>query len=470
MIMFNSERADKTDIGAADMSDLAVRVCNLTKTYKVYKRPRDRLLEVLPFGRNVRHREFHALNDVSFEVKKGEALGIVGRNGAGKSTLLQIIAGTLLPTSGHAIVNGRVSALLELGSGFNPNFTGRENLYLNAEVLGLDRKEIDERADSIIEFADIGEYIDQPVKTYSSGMQLRLAFSVQASIDPEILIVDEALAVGDSPFQTKCYKRLRDLLDAGTTVILVTHSNEVIRSFCNRAIWLLSGKIESIGPAKRVSDAYLKFCMDSTGVNTGERSSELPEEKTFLELVSENKINTDAEFKKLANQERMGTGRMRIENFYLADDKGNRLKALPSDDFVCAILNIKAYEDIEAEVEIGITVKDLHGNKVLSISDLNQEKNIEIKKNEDLDVVLRTQLPLAAGRYYMTVSLWKFSRTNNIENDRINMTDTEVYDLVYYAQFFEMRPRTPIPLNGPVHAEAELTFVTNQKTGKGKVG
>jgi lipopolysaccharide transport system ATP-binding protein len=216
-------------------SEVAIKVQNLSKCYEIYDKPRDRLLQMLSRGKKKYCREFWALRDVSFEIRKGETVGIVGRNGSGKSTLLQILCGTLNPTSGTVETHGRIAALLELGSGFNPEFTGRENVYLNASILGLSKEEIDARYDAIIEFADIGDFINQPVKTYSSGMLVRLAFSVQAQVEPDILIVDEALAVGDAKFQARCFDRLKKLKENGTSILLVTHSSEQIVTHCDHA-------------------------------------------------------------------------------------------------------------------------------------------------------------------------------------------------------------------------------------------
>ena len=243
--------------------DIAIRVSNLSKSYQIYDTPRDRLKQfVLPrlqrsIGKQPRQyfREFWALKDVSFEVKKGETVGIIGRNGSGKSTLLQMICGTLNPTGGSIQTNGRIAALLELGSGFNPEFTGRENVYMNAAVLGLGKEEIDSRFDDIAAFADIGEFIEQPVKTYSSGMTVRLAFSVAANVAPEILIVDEALAVGDAAFQRKCISYMENFSREGGILLFVSHSLEQVRSLCNRAIYLKAGNV-TIGSAKEMCDAY----------------------------------------------------------------------------------------------------------------------------------------------------------------------------------------------------------------------
>lgn len=248
-------------------SDTAIAVENLSKCYHIYDKPRDRLKQfVFPpvqhlFGRRTRSyfREFWALKDVSFEVKKGETVGIVGRNGSGKSTLLQMICGTLNPTEGTIRANGRVAALLELGSGFNPEFTGRENVFLNASVLGLSIDEIEKRFDSIAAFADIGEFVDQPVKNYSSGMVVRLAFAVAINVDPEVLVVDEALSVGDELFQRKCFSRIAAIKESGSTILFVSHSGGTVVEFCDRAILLDSGEQLAIGAPKIIIGKYQKL-------------------------------------------------------------------------------------------------------------------------------------------------------------------------------------------------------------------
>lgn len=247
---------------SSDQSVISVR--NVSKCFYTYDKPRDRLKQaIVPrFQRwagdqvTTYGKEFWALRDISFEVKKGETVGIVGRNGSGKSTLLQIICGTLSPTIGEIETRGRIAALLELGSGFNPEFTGRENVYLNAAVLGLTRDEVNDRFDAIAGFADIGEFLDQPVKAYSSGMAVRLAFAVQAQVDPEILVVDEALSVGDARFQAKCFERLRQLKENGTSILLVTHSSEQVVTHCSRAILLEQSRVEMIGESRPVINRY----------------------------------------------------------------------------------------------------------------------------------------------------------------------------------------------------------------------
>lgn len=266
------------------MNDIAIRVSNLSKCYQIYDTPRDRLKQfvvpklhriVSPLSKffsspqssalspqssaSIFYKEFWALKDVSFEVKKGETVGIIGRNGSGKSSLLQIICGTLSPTSGSVTANGRISALLELGAGFNPEFTGRENVYLYAAVLGLSKEEIDARFDDIVAFADIGEFIEQPVKTYSSGMMVRLAFSVAINVDPEILIIDEALSVGDELFQRKCFSRIDAIRANGATILFVSHSGGQIVELCDRAILMDSGESLAIGMPKQIVACYQKM-------------------------------------------------------------------------------------------------------------------------------------------------------------------------------------------------------------------
>lgn len=245
-------------------SEIAIKVENISKCYQIYDKPRDRLKQfVMPrlqgmIGHKPHkyYREFWALKDVSFEIKKGETVGIIGRNGSGKSTLLQMICGTLNPTSGGIQTHGRIAALLELGSGFNPDFTGRENVYMNAAVLGLSADEIDRRFDEIAAFSDIGDFIEQPVKAYSSGMMVRLAFAVAINVAPDILVVDEALAVGDAAFQRKCMRKINELSDGGVTLLFVSHDTETVRKICSQALYLNRGAMLEIGSAKDVCVSY----------------------------------------------------------------------------------------------------------------------------------------------------------------------------------------------------------------------
>jgi homopolymeric O-antigen transport system ATP-binding protein len=240
-------------------SEIAIKVENLSKCYHIYDKPRDRLIQMLARGNKQYFREFWALRDASFEIKKGETVGIIGRNGSGKSTLLQMLCGTLNPTSGSMHIKGRIAALLELGSGFNPEFTGRENVYMNAAILGLSKYETDTRFNDIASFADIGDFIDQPVKTFSSGMMVRLAFAVAINVNPEILIVDEALSVGDELFQRKCFSRIEAIRAHGSTILFVSHSGAQIIELCDHAVLMDAGDILAAGVPKQIVGQYQKL-------------------------------------------------------------------------------------------------------------------------------------------------------------------------------------------------------------------
>lgn len=236
-----------------------IKVRDLVKKYNIYDEPIDRLKEIFSIKKKCYHKEFLALNGLSFDVEKGDAIGILGKNGSGKSTLLKMITGVLTPTSGTLEIEGKIAAILELGTGFNMEYTGVENIYLNGTMMGYTKEEMDEKVQGIIDFADIGDFINQPVKVYSSGMFARLAFAVASNVDPEILIVDEALAVGDTRFQMKCISKMKKLKEKGTTILFVSHATEQVKRFCNKAIWLKDGKIEAEGESSEIVDLYEDF-------------------------------------------------------------------------------------------------------------------------------------------------------------------------------------------------------------------
>ena len=256
-------------------SECAIKVNELVKNYRIYARPIDRVREMFSIPGRKYHSEFEALVNLSFSVERGETVGIIGPNGSGKSTLLEIICGTLTPTSGHVSVKGRVAALLELGAGFNPAFSGRENVYLNAALLGVSREEIDDRFDKIVEFANIGEFVNHPVSTYSSGMYVRLAFATAINTDPDILIVDEALAVGDIRFQRKCFRRFQEMQKEGKTILFVTHAVDLVQAHCSRAIYLRSGRIASSGVPKTVIQDYLEDLFGAAGESSTQSIADL---------------------------------------------------------------------------------------------------------------------------------------------------------------------------------------------------
>ncbi|MBT2763312.1 MULTISPECIES: ABC transporter ATP-binding protein [Paenibacillus] len=265
---------------------------NITKVYKMYNKPQDRLKQFLYRKKRDFFREFRALTDVSFEVSKGITLGIVGKNGSGKSTLLQIIAGTVSATEGEVNIKGRIAALLELGSGFNPEFTGRENVYLNGSIMGLSEREINDRMTQIEEFAEIGDFIDQPVKSYSSGMFVRLAFACAVNVDPDILIVDEALAVGDMQFQLKCIDKMKEFKKQGKTIIFVSHDTYSIKNFCDEVIWMKEGSIYRRGNVQVVTNEYENYMKDKDSIKIKEHKDE-GIEKNVLEINTVRFKNND---------------------------------------------------------------------------------------------------------------------------------------------------------------------------------
>jgi len=282
--------------------DVAINVSNISKCYEMYNKPVHRLYQTLTRGRKQFYKEFWALRDISFTVKKGECLGIIGRNGAGKSTLLQIITGTLTPTTGNVEVKGRVAALLELGSGFNPEFTGKDNVYMNASILGLTKQEIDEKYDDIIAFADIGDFIEHPTKTYSSGMMVRLAFAVIAHVDADVLIVDEALSVGDAFFQQKCMRFLRRFMKTNT-VLFVSHDTGAVMNFCDHAVLLEDGRVKKMGSSKEVTQQYLEDTFEQLqgigGVDKDEAKPDIIPPEDYrdmrLDFINQTNLRNDLE-------------------------------------------------------------------------------------------------------------------------------------------------------------------------------
>lgn len=281
------------------MSDIAIEVKNVSKIYKLYDKPIDRLKESLNPSK-VYHKDHYALKDISFEIKKGETVGIIGTNGSGKSTLLKMITGVLTPTSGSIVVNGKISALLELGAGFNPEYTGLENIYLNGTMMGYTKEQMNERVKPIVDFADIGDFINQPVKTYSSGMFARLAFAVAINVEPDILIVDEALSVGDSRFQTKCIDKMEEIRSKGTTVLFVSHATEQINRFCTKSLWIEKGVLKDIGETTVITSAYenyMKYGIDDIEkLNENDDSNDeivMPIDNSVMASITSVKINSN---------------------------------------------------------------------------------------------------------------------------------------------------------------------------------
>lgn len=345
-------------------SETALQIRNISKCFHLYDKPHERLLQTIMRHRKKYYREFWALKDVSFHVNKGETVGIIGRNGSGKSTLLQMICGTLKPTQGVIQTQGRIAALLELGSGFNPEFTGYENVYMNAAILGLSKQEIDNRYDDIIAFADIGHFIDQPVKTYSSGMLLRLAFSVIAHVDADIIVVDEALAVGDAFFTQKCMRFLREFMQKGT-VLFVSHDTAGVKNLCNRAIWLEKGRIIEEGSPKVVCEKYLEAFYE---IQQGKSSTTQFEQQQLegpvcfkdqrLDYINQSNLRNDIQiFHFDPNAASFGKGGAQIIDVRLLNQNRDSLVWVVGGEKIILQIKAKAYEDLHLPI-IGFHIKD----------------------------------------------------------------------------------------------------------------
>lgn len=444
--------------------DIAISVKNLSKCFQIYETPRDRLKQfVLPRMQRLAgkppkqyYREFWALNDVSFEIKKGETVGIVGRNGSGKSTLLQIICGTLTPTSGSVETRGRVAALLELGSGFNPEFTGRENVYMNAAVLGLSHQEIDQRFDDMAAFANIGDFIEQPVKTYSSGMYVRLAFAVNILSEPEIMIVDEALAVGDMAFQAKCMTALTRIQDRGATVLFVSHDIGALKSLCSQGIYLERGRVQKIGPAGEVAESYVRRVRESMNAefaSSTEVSSTKLDAKSSLKAKESSDIQAfkiSPAFEEQVTHFRYGDGGAKITYAELLDEELQPIQEVRFNQSV--LVRVYFETSIEASVSCNYYVMDDKKNLILGAGlRLLGEPLMDVKVGGKYVVTYRTRLPLQEGNYSIQLQI-----TTPLMLDH----SARFLDVIDDALVFKMSARegTRIWTKAYVKNEVEIVF------------
>lgn len=419
----------------------AIRVDSLSKCYNIYDKPTDLLRQYITSSLRALahkpivtyHREFWALKDINFSVARGETLGIVGRNGSGKSTLLQLICGTLTPSTGTIVKQGRVAALLELGSGFNPEFTGLENVYLNATLLGLTNIEIRDKLDDILSFADIGEFINQPIKTYSSGMVMRLAFSVQAQIEPDILIVDEALAVGDAKFQAKCFDKLAKLKDRGTTILLVSHSSEQIVTHCNQAILLDKGAQIHLGKPRHVVNLYNDLLFgksqdkpaSSETIRTDTSDSDQKDALSFeYDIFHSHPGYNQYEY-------RWGDGAARILDYSLATNSEQYPSSINSGETINLGITVKFLQSL-VNVVLGITIKTKEGVTIYGTNSDNVAKDsISTTGLAGSAILINCQLQctLTQGDYF--ISLGIASRQGN---------DVTPHDRRYDAIHFTVKP------------------------------
>lgn len=414
--------------------DFAIRVQGLSKYYQIYEAPKDRLKQMLVLrlqrmiGKQQKQyfREFKALNNVSFEIKKGETVGIIGRNGSGKSTLLQMICGTLFPTSGSVQTNGRIAALLELGSGFNPEFTGRENVYMNAAVLGLSKEEVDTRFDDIVTFADIGDFIEQPVKTYSSGMMVRLAFAVIAHVDADILVVDEALAVGDAFFTQKCMRFLRGFMKSGT-VLFVSHDTGAVANLCNKAILLNHGQVTKSGTPKQVIEHYLSTIYETDqkvdGVLPYENNmsdNQVEEYRDMREtFINSSTLRNDIEvFKFKPDQAAFGTGDATIVSVRLLDQEGTPLSWVVGGEDIILDIRCLANKAIFQPI-VGFEFKDRLGQVLFADNTFLVYQNNPQEVNQGCEFTARFEfrLPiLPTEDYSVAVAVAEGTQDNHVQH------------------------------------------------------
>ncbi len=374
--------------------EIAIDVSHVTKLYKLYKSPSDRFKESLGFSKKIRYQELYALSDVSFQVHKGECVGIIGTNGSGKSTILKIITGVLNPTGGNVAINGRISALLELGAGFNPEYTGLENIYLNGTMMGFQRHEIDARLDDIIKFADIGEFIHQPVKTYSSGMFVRLAFAVAINIDPEILIIDEALSVGDVFFQAKCYRKFDEFKKAGKTILFVSHDLGAVGNYCDRVVLLNKGVKKNEGPSKLIVDEYKQILVK----NNDEKQKEKSQDKT-QHPTEENRELTGI-LERNPNTLEYGEGGAKIRKIRILDEAGNETSTVEKRQKFTIRMTVTFDQDIKEPI-FAYSFKNARGTEITGTNTMYEKTPIKDVRAGQTVTVDFTQIMNLQGSDYL---------------------------------------------------------------------
>ncbi|MEE0079703.1 MULTISPECIES: ABC transporter ATP-binding protein [Holdemanella] len=384
--------------------DTVIEIKNITKIYNLYNKPSDRLKEAL-FSRKSRHTEFAALNDVSFDVCKGEILGIIGKNGSGKSTILKIITNVLTPTSGECIVKGKIAALLELGAGFNMEYTGIENIYLNGQMIGFSKEEMDKKLQDIIDFADIGEHIYQPVKTYSSGMFARLAFSVAISVDPDILIVDEALSVGDVFFQNKCYRRFEEFRDKGKTILFVTHDMGSVIRYCNRCVLLNAGKKVGEGKPQEMVDLYKRIMVGQWNENEEKNS-------TIANSIDSTNVNVNRLWKEQIStnpdMEVYGDGRAEIIDFGIFSDSGNIGNNVYKGDYYTVKMKVRINDDNLNPI-FAFKLRDVKGTELTGTNTMLEDIDTSHCKNGDIVTIsFRQKQYLQPGQYLVSLGCTAF--------------------------------------------------------------
>ena len=395
----------------------AIEVNNLTKIYQLYNSPRDRLREIISLNGKRFHHEFYALNDVSLNVEKGQTIGIIGQNGSGKSTLLKIICDVLQPTSGAFRANGRIAALLELGAGFNPEFTGRQNVYMNGALMGFNREEMEQRFPDIEAFAEIGEFIDQPVKSYSSGMYVRLAFAAAINIDPEILIVDEALAVGDVLFQSRCFAKFQEFKEKGITIIFVTHDLGLVTTHCQRVLLLDQGKLVAEGLPKPVVDEYNRLLVLRNGT-TLTPETEKNEQSISQQVAPTKEVEWQGLFRVNPNEIRYGTKRAEILEAGIFTPDHEPIQILQRNQEYLIKVKVRHNDNMPAAIA-AFTIKDPRGTILCGTNTLYQDVEIgHLEKGEVILVTFRQKIKINPGEYLLSVGTGAFEEGEYVIYDR----------------------------------------------------
>lgn len=383
---------------------VAIRVKDVKKVYKLYNKPSDRLKEAVGlYGKKKKYKEKYALDGVDLTVYQGESVGIIGTNGSGKSTILKIITGVVNPTAGEVEVNGRISALLELGAGFNMEYNGIENIYLNGTMIGFSEKEIDEKLQDILDFADIGDYVYQPCKTYSSGMFVRLAFAVAINIEPEILIVDEALSVGDVFFQAKCYHKFEEFKAQGKTIVFVSHDLSSISKYCDRVILLNQGKKLGEGEPKAMIDAYKRVLVGQYEVPDKDENSLLNDEQ----LKKAAAYNADDSSNQGKNPQLLeyGNKKAEITEIYMCDDKGLKTTAVMKGGIFSIHMKVKFEEDLPSPI-FAFTIKNIKGVEITGTNSMVEKAFLEsVKAGEEMDICFTQKMDLQSGEYLVSFGL-----------------------------------------------------------------
>lgn len=459
-------------------AEYAIEVKDVTKIYKLYDKPIDRLKESLSLRHREYHRDFYALQGISFTVEKGQTVGIIGTNGSGKSTILKIITGVLTPTAGQVQVNGKVSALLELGAGFNQDYTGIENIYMNGTMMGYSKKEMDAKLPEILEFAEIGDFVYQPVKTYSSGMFVRLAFALAINVEPEILIVDEALSVGDVFFQSKCYRRMEEIRKSGTTIVMVTHDMGSIIKYCDKVVLLNKGEFVAEGSAGKMVDLYKKilagqmealraeiesgtdFSGDKVvkeepggqdgGAGAPGSGTGHPEEKDGT--ASDGKPSKPALMRELltinANREEYGDGRAEIFDLGLLDERGNVTNLLLKGEMFTIRERIRFHAPIQAPI-FTYTIKDKKGTDLTGTNTLFEGTDIKpVEEGDVYDVSFTQKMTLQGGEYLLSMSCTGFEGGEHVVYHRLyDVANITVISNKNTVGVYDMEPEVEAVMN-----------------------